>query len=111
MQKSNRRKASRTRQFLSLLGAMGFICVSLNSMASLANAQSDPQPETQPVPEFVLPTPTKAPIYYPEPSATRTPTTQPATPTPTPAEETAEETAPTNRRGSGSGSPSKTRQP
>lgn len=97
LQKGNRRKGSRTRQFLSLLGAVGFLCVSLNSMASTAKAQSESQPDPQSVQEFVLPAPTKAPVYYPEPSASRTPNGTPPAPNPTPAEGTAVETTPTNR--------------
>lgn len=89
-QKGNRRKTSRTRRFLSLLGAVGFVCVSLNSMASLTKAQSAPQPETQSAQEFVLPTaPSKPPVYYPEP--TRTSQTTSPSPAATPAEVTPSE--------------------
>lgn len=66
-----------SRRFLSLLAAVGFISVSLISvslisMATPVSAQSEPQQDTQPIPEFVLPAAsTKPPIYYPEPSVTR----------------------------------------
>lgn len=87
--RSNPRKASRPRRFLSLLGAMGFICVSLNGMATLTKAQSEPQPENQLIQEFVLPTaPTKPPVYYPEPTRSSSQSAQSLTPAPTPSEAT-----------------------